>query len=127
MLIGNVVPVDDANWRRPSSGPADAMPAGSPAPHQPAGTDRPVPPSPVGYPTAYSIRYEGPPVSTPPPTGWSPARIVQPAPPRQLPAQDHTGIDADEVRARTLTLGFALIAGAIIVIVMCALCGRALF
>jgi hypothetical protein len=52
---------------------------------------------------------------------------VQPAPPRQLPAQDHAGIDADEVRARTLTLGFALIAGAIIVIVMCALCGRALF
>ena len=71
--------------------------------------------------------YTGPPSSTPPPSGWRPARMVQPAPPRELPPQDHAGIDADEARARTLTLGLALVAGAIIVIVLCALCGRAAF
>jgi hypothetical protein len=71
--------------------------------------------------------YEGPPPTTPPPYGWQPERIVEPAPPRRLPAQDHTAIDAAEARARTLTYGVGVVVGAILLIVLCGLCGRALF
>jgi hypothetical protein len=71
--------------------------------------------------------YQGPPPMTPPPAGWRPPHIVQPVPPRNLPRQDHGAIDEQEARARTLTQGMAMVAGAILLIVLCALCGRALF
>jgi hypothetical protein len=64
---------------------------------------------------------------TPPPYAWQPAHVVEPAPPRSLPVQDHPAIDADEARARTLTYGLAAVAGAVLLIVLCALCGRTLF
>jgi len=71
--------------------------------------------------------YQGPPPTTPPPPGWHPVRIVEPAPPRRLPPQDHERIDEEEARARTLTQGVGIVVGAILVIVLFALCGRALF
>lgn len=52
---------------------------------------------------------------------------MQPADPRALPAQNHAEIDAQEQSARTVTYGVGLVAGAILLIVLCALCGRALF
>jgi hypothetical protein len=94
---------DDQYWR----GQADT-PASTPA-------QRPDP------------EYAGPPTMTPPPPAWQPQRIVEPAPPRRLPPQDHAAIDADEARARTLTYGVGILAGAVLVILLCALCGRLLF
>jgi hypothetical protein len=61
-----------------------------------------------------------------PPAGWRPPYIVEPAPPRWLPSQDHERLDQDEARARTLTQGIAIVAAAIMVILMCAICGRVL-
>jgi len=52
---------------------------------------------------------------------------VEPLPPRRLPAQDHGAIDEDETKARTLTRGLGLLVGAVLVILLCALCGRVLF
>ena len=74
-----------------------------------------------------NLIYHGPPVSSVPPAGWRPSHIVEPAPPRQLPAQDHAAIDDQEARARTLTLGIALVAAAIVAILLFAICGRSLF
>jgi hypothetical protein len=71
--------------------------------------------------------YEGPPRTTAPPAGWRPPQVVQPAPPRRLPEQDHAAIDEDESRARTLTRGLAMVAGALLLVVLCSLCGRLLF
>jgi hypothetical protein len=71
--------------------------------------------------------YAGPPQTAPPPVGWRPQFFVQPAPPRELPAQDHAGLDAVERSARTLTYGVGMVAGAVLLIVMCALCSRVLF
>jgi hypothetical protein len=71
--------------------------------------------------------YQGPPRTTPPPTGWRPPHVIQPAPPRRLPEQDHAAIDEDEARARTLTRGLAMVAGALLLVVLCSLCGRTLF
>jgi hypothetical protein len=52
---------------------------------------------------------------------------VQPAPPRPLPAQDVPALEAAEGSARTLTYGVGLIAGAVLLVVMCLLCSRLLF
>jgi hypothetical protein len=41
--------------------------------------------------------------------------------------QDHRRLDDEEARARTLTMGLGLVAGALLVILLCAVCGRALF
>jgi hypothetical protein len=71
--------------------------------------------------------YEGPPRSTAPPADWRPPQVYQPAPPRRLPDQDHAAIDDDEARARTLTRGLAMVAGALLLVVACSLCGRILF
>ena len=73
-----------------------------------------------------SLVYRGPPLTTPPPAGWRPPHVVQPAPPRRLPEQNHSAIDDQEARARALSLGITIVAGAIIMIILCALCGRAL-
>jgi hypothetical protein len=44
-----------------------------------------------------------------------------------LPGQDHNVLDAEERSARTLTYGIGLVAGAIMIVLFCALCGRVLF
>jgi hypothetical protein len=52
---------------------------------------------------------------------------MQPAAPRQLPRQDSAGIEEEERSARTLTFGIGMIAAAVLVVVVCLLCSRALF
>jgi len=74
-----------------------------------------------------ALAYDGPPPSTAPPKGWHPPRIVEPAPPRRLPPQDHQRLDEEEARARTFTQGMSLVVGAILLIVLLAVCARALF
>ncbi|HEY2949212.1 MAG TPA: translation initiation factor 2 [Micromonosporaceae bacterium] len=71
--------------------------------------------------------YAGPPPTEPPPPGWRPPIVVQPPPPRQLPPQDEAGLDRAEESARTLTLGVSMLAGAVLLIVICVLCSRAVF
>lgn len=71
--------------------------------------------------------YSGPPPSTAPPLGWRPPVHLQPAPPRPLPPQDLPRLDADEGSARTLTYGVGMIAGAVLLIVVCLLCSRIIF
>jgi hypothetical protein len=93
------VVADDARWQQPGG----AQPGGRPQ------------------------GYQGPPPTIAPPAGWSPPQVVQPAPPRSLPRQDHAAIDEDEARARTLTRGLAMVAGALLLVLLCSLCGRALF
>jgi hypothetical protein len=99
---------DDAQWRRPAAGAEPPAPAGRP---------------PVPQPPAYT----GPPPTNPPPLGWRPPVVVQPPPPRALPEQDLAGLDDAEQQARTLTFGVGMIAGAIMIVLMLVLCGRALF
>lgn len=71
--------------------------------------------------------YAGPPPTVPPPPGWRPPLEIQPPPPRELPPQDHEELDAAEQSARTITYGVGMVAGAILLIVICALCSRILF
>jgi hypothetical protein len=52
---------------------------------------------------------------------------VQPPPPRPLPAQDLPGLDFAEGSARTLTYGIGMVGGAVLLVVMCLFCSRALF
>lgn len=101
---------DDAQWRRPDEPAEDADAA--------LGTGRPVPPEPG---------YQGPPPTDPPPAGWRPPLVVQPPLPRSLPWQDHESLDAQERSARTLTLGVGMVAAAILLVLLCALCARTLF
>lgn len=100
-------PADDEFWRRPADG---APPPPEPPPAEPA-----APP------------YPGPPPSAPPPPGWRPPVVMQPPTPRQLPRQDAAGIEEEERGARTLTYGIGMIAAAVLVVVVCLLCSRALF
>jgi hypothetical protein len=95
---------DDRQWQRP---------AGSPEP----------PPAP---PVATPPRYTGPPRSTPPPPGWQPRRLLQVPPPRAMPPQDLDRLDNAEQQARTVTYGVGMLAGAILLVVLFVLCGRAL-
>jgi hypothetical protein len=83
-----------------------------------------VPVNPAGMP---NLIYQGPPVWSAPPTDWRPTHVVEPALPRRLPEQNHAAIDDQEAKARTLSLGLAIVASAIMVIVLCAMCGRNLF
>jgi hypothetical protein len=53
--------------------------------------------------------------------------LVQPPPPRDLPVQDLETLEVQEREARTLTYGVGMVAGAILLIVLLVLCGRALF
>jgi hypothetical protein len=52
---------------------------------------------------------------------------MQPAAPRQLPAQDLAGLDRSERSARTLSLGVGMITGAVVLILSCLLCSRWIF
>jgi hypothetical protein len=47
-------------------------------------------------------------------------------PPRPLPAQDLTALDTEEQQARTVTYGVGMVAGAILLVLLFVLCGRAL-
>ncbi|MEV6526795.1 translation initiation factor 2 [Longispora sp. NPDC051575] len=96
----------DDYWRRPASG----------QPEPPAPPARPTPPA-----------YTGPPPSTPPPPGWRPPTIVEIPPARQLPAQEHRVLDAEERAARTITYGVGMMAGAVALVLVLILCGRTLF
>ena len=71
-------------------------------------------------------RYTGPPASTPPPAGWRVPVVIQPPPPRVLPPQDHSAIDAAERLALRVTYAVGAGAGVIALAVACALAGRAL-
>jgi len=102
---------DDAFWRRPSGPPPSevaSQPSGPPA-------DQP------------RVPYAGPPRTAPPPAGWRPPTVVEPEPPRQLPAQDGPRIDRAEAAAATLTKGMGLLAGAVMVVLLLVLCGRWVF
>jgi len=71
--------------------------------------------------------YTGPPPTNPPPAGWRPPIVAQPAPPRELPGQDHARIDAEEQAAHTLTKGIGLVVGAILLVLLFLFCARWLF
>jgi hypothetical protein len=132
------VEADDSYWRRP---PDDRNAAPAPASDPGPASEGPRYESQTYQSQTYQSQtyqsqtyhgqmyegqtYQGPPTTTPPPTGWRPARLVEPPPPRRLPAQDHAHIDDEEARARTLTRGVGLVVAAILVIVACVLCGRA--
>ncbi|GAA5193052.1 hypothetical protein GCM10023322_53990 [Rugosimonospora acidiphila] len=105
---------DDLQWRRPTG--SDAGPAGAGGP----GGDRT--PDGEARPT-----YAGPPRTTPPPPEWRPRTLIQTPPPRRLPTQDADQLDAREKEARTVTYGVGMVAGAVLLIVLFILCGRALF
>ncbi|HWB35620.1 MAG TPA: translation initiation factor 2 [Rugosimonospora sp.] len=100
----------DDQWRRPVE-------------YGPRSQDGPVPPPGSG---AESPRYYGPPPTSAPPADWRPPTVYEPAPPRELPAQDVPAIEAGEQRARTFTLGVGMVAGTVVLIVLFVLCGRAL-
>ena len=71
--------------------------------------------------------YPGPPVTMPPPPGWRPPVVVNPAAPGSLPPQDHAAVETEERNARTVTYGIGMIAAAVMVILTCLLCARLLF
>ena len=72
------------------------------------------------------MSYPGPPMSVPPPPDWRPPTVVQPAPPRRLPAQDHAALDAAERAAGRVTLAVSGVAGAIALLLVVALLSRLL-
>jgi len=53
--------------------------------------------------------------------------VVRPAPPRDMPAQDHASLDVAEQSARTLTYGIGMVVGAILLVVFCTRCARTVF
>ena len=102
---------DDLQWRRPPAGPELPTPGTAGPPVEP-----PAPPP-----------YAGPPRPSPPPRDWRPRLLIQPPPPRELPAQDLAALDAQDREARTVTYGVGMVAGAVLLIVLLILCGRILF
>ncbi|MGW4466856.1 hypothetical protein [Micromonospora sp. NPDC004704] len=136
----------DSNGGRPTAASAlYSAPVGTPPPSPfaggPAGAPPAVPPAPYfGSPQGGAFGppqgvpggsgpggYPGPPQSAVPAPGWRPPVHVQPAPPRPLPPQNVPALEAQEASARTVTYGIGLIAGAILLVVMCLLCSRLLF
>lgn len=104
---------DDAFWRRPPDSEPGTSLGGNPE----AGRSGP---------TA-AVPYTGAPRSAPPPHGWRPPTVVRPAPPRHLPEQDRAALDVEEQAASTLTKGIGLLVGAVMIVGMLILCGRAVF
>ncbi len=100
------MPTSDDYWRRP-----------------PEGTE----PAPSGPVTPPAAAYAGPPRSSPPPHGWRPPMVIQPAPPRAMPRQDEERLDREEQAATILTKGVGIFAGAVVVVLLLILCGRILF
>ena len=97
---------DDDYWRRPADGVEE-------------------PPAPAAAPV--SAPYTGAPRSAPPPQGWRPPLVVQPAPPRKMPEQDLERLDREEQAAAILTKGIGLFAGAVIIALLLVFCGRVIF
>ena len=106
-MSGRARPGEEAHWNRPSDGTS-------------------VPAVPGSAPTG-SADYAGPPPTVPPPPGWRTPVVVRPGSPRPLPQQDPARLDAEEQSARTLTYGVAMVAGAVMLLLILVLCGRALF
>jgi hypothetical protein len=102
---------DDLQWRRPPAGSGTPTPGAAPRP-----APEPAPPP-----------YSGPPPTVAPPRNWRPRLVLEPEPPRELPAQDLAALDAQEHEARTVTYGIGMMAGAVLLIVLLVLCGRILF
>jgi hypothetical protein len=101
-------PDDDAQWRRPGEG--------TPSLQRPQHQAEPGP-----------AAYTGPPTAPPPPSGWHPPVVMQFPPPRSLPPQDLARLDETEQQARTISYGVAMVTGAIMILLVLVLCGRALF
>jgi hypothetical protein len=106
---------DDLQWRRPPAGTGTPTPGAA------------QPPAEAPPPRSEPPPYSGPPPTVAPPPDWRPRLLIQPEPPRQLPAQDLAGIDAREREARTVTYGIGMVAGAVLLVVLLVLCGRVLF
>jgi hypothetical protein len=104
------VPDDDAYWQRPDPDSGTPDPAPLPAPE----------PDPAE-------NYSGPPRPSAANPYWRPPTVAEPPPPRSMPPQDMDALDDAEGSARTVTYGVGLVAGAIVVILMCLLCARAIF
>jgi hypothetical protein len=98
---------DDEYWRRPD----EAYDAG----RSPEAAEPPEPP------------YAGPPRTPTPNPHWRPPTVAHPPPPREMPAQDIDALDESEGSARTVTFGVGLVAGAIVLILLCLFCGRLVF
>ncbi|MEV6629711.1 translation initiation factor 2 [Actinoplanes sp. NPDC051470] len=98
---------DDEYWRRPDAAYDAARPAEPGTPAEPP--------------------YAGPPRTEAPNPLWRPPTVAHPPPPREMPAQDIDALDDAEGSARTVTYGVGLVAGAIVLILMCLLCGRLVF
>jgi hypothetical protein len=71
--------------------------------------------------------YFPPPPTMPPPAGWQPPRFIAPAPPRELPHQDHASIDRAEESARAFTAIVGIVATALVIVLLLVLCGRLVF
>ncbi|HEX5595034.1 MAG TPA: translation initiation factor 2 [Micromonosporaceae bacterium] len=101
---------DDDFWRRPDPAelPSEAAAA-------------------AGRADAEAPSYPGPPVAPAPRPGWRPPMVVQPPPPRQLPAQDLDRLDAEERGARTVTYAIGIAAGVVLLVVIFLLCLRVVF
>ncbi|WP_438941325.1 hypothetical protein [Micromonospora craterilacus] len=52
---------------------------------------------------------------------------LRPAPPRRLPPQDMVALDAQEQRAQRVTWSVGAVAAAVLLVLVCLLCTRALF
>lgn len=68
------------------------------------------------------LAYQGPPQMLPPPAGWRPEHVVVPPEPRRLPSQDHDALDAAEERAALVTRVVAIVAGLIVLALLCTQC-----
>jgi hypothetical protein len=97
---------DEQIWRRPAGG-GDGPP-------------------PISAPPA-AAPYAGPPPTVQPSPGWRPRLLLQVPEARTLPEQDDAALDEQDRSARTITYGVGMLAGAIALIILIVLCGRALF
>lgn len=88
--------------------------------------DQQRPPAVMRAGTKHASAYTPPPPTAPPPLGWRPEHVVYPVPPRPLPAQDHTELDAAEHRASRVTVVVGATAAAIMAIMLAVLCGQLL-
>jgi hypothetical protein len=71
--------------------------------------------------------YAGPPRPVPARPEWRPRTLIEIPPAHKLPPQDDAALDEREKEARTVTYGVGMITGAVALIIMIILCGRALF
>jgi hypothetical protein len=103
--------MSDEYWRRPTEDTPSLTPPPAPAPA-------------VGPATA---SYTGAPRNVPPPHGWRPPMVIQPAPPRVLPKQDLERLDREEQAATILTKGIGIFVGAVLIALLLIFCGGLIF